>query len=170
MSCIIKLLEMKGDQEFLPVNDSVVIEGGGTYKEHEYLIVFTSGGHRCGYVALKPEESSHIQKNTENIDYPDDMVGCHGGVTFYDNFHAAKDLLPIPCDDFWVGFDAAHCYDAPDPDLTEKYFNDSEEAMRKRKWQEEIARYEDCKHRDFAYMESECHRIIDQLNSWEMVI
>lgn len=168
MSCITKLLELKGAQEFLPVHASLVIEGGGDYKGHEYLIVFTSTGHRCGYVALKPEEHDHIQNVSK--DYPEYILHCHGGVTFYENTHAAKSLLPVPCDDFWVGFDAAHYYDAPDPELTDKYFKDNEETMRIREWQEEICGYDNVKHRDFTYMESECHRIIDQLESWAVAI
>jgi hypothetical protein len=31
MSCITKLLEMKGDREILPIHSQAVIEGGGSY-------------------------------------------------------------------------------------------------------------------------------------------
>ena len=172
MSCITKLLELQGSREFLPVNDSVVIEGGGVYKGHEYLVVFTIGGHRCGYVALKSNEHAKIDEERDLKDnyFLPKNIDCHGGVTFYDNSHAAKELLPVQCDDFWVGFDAAHFHDALDPGLAVKYFNDDEEAQYKRRWQTEIGHYEDSKHRDFAYMESECHRIIDQLESWAVAI
>ncbi len=168
MSCITQLMALKGDKEFLPVHDSLVIEGGGVYKDHEYLIVFTSAGHRCGYVALKPEEHLKITAKKAPDDtcfYPDD-VDCHGGVTFYENTHTAKQLLPIPCEDFWLGFDAAHCYDSADPVLAHKYFGDNSEAVRNNKFSESMAGLNDVEHRSFEYMESECFNIIDQLASW----
>lgn len=168
MSCITQILALKGNKEFLPVNGGIVVEGGGTYKDHEYLIVFTEAGHRCGYVALKPEEHARVQKDSKYKDYPDDMVNCHGGVTFYENTHSAKKLLPIPCDDFWLGFDAAHCYDAPDPQAAKKYFGDNSEATRGARFMESMAKLNDVKHRTFKYMESECFNIIDQLESWEL--
>ncbi len=149
MSCITQLLQLKGDKEFLPVHDEVVIEGGGVYKDYEYLIVFTGGGHRCGYVALK--ESI--------VGEPD--LDCHGGITFYANTHAAKELLPISCEDFWVGFDAAHHNDAKDMELAEKYFPDNEYVQfRKNNHDFYVS---DGIHRTFEYMEKECHSIIEQL-------
>ena len=77
MSCITQLLEMKGDQPFLKADDSVVIEGGGVYKGYEYLIVFVSYGHRCGYVALKEAETERFlkEKAEERYYYPD--LECH---------------------------------------------------------------------------------------------
>jgi hypothetical protein len=149
MSCITQLLELKGDKEFLRIHDEVVIEGGGLYKDYEYLIVFVSFGHRCGYVALK-----------ENLDAEPDLE-CHGGVTFYSNTHTAKDLLPIPCNDFWVGFDAAHHLDAKDMELAEKYFPDNGYVEFKKNNPDSFDSLGI--HRTFYYMEKECHSIIEQL-------
>ena len=163
MSCITQLMALKGDKEFLPVHDSIVIEGGGIYKDHEYLIVFTSAGHRCGYVALKSEE--HLKLSETGQEYPSEP-NCHGGITFYENTHAAKRLLPTPCEDFWIGFDAAHHRDAPDPEKCIAYFGENYEAMRRHKWMEEISHLSNGEHRTFEYMESECFSIIDQLVSW----
>jgi hypothetical protein len=153
---------MKGEKEFLPVHEEIVIEGGGTYKDHEYLIVFTSAGHRCGYVALKPEE--HIKLSEKGQEYPNEP-DCHGGITFYKNTHAAKRLLPTPCEDFWIGFDAAHYLDAPDPLAALKYFGDNSESSRQKHWTESLDRIADISHKTFEYMESECKHIIEQLVS-----
>lgn len=62
MSCIPKILELKGTKEFLPIPSlnqqdkytTTVIEGGGNYKGYDYLITFRDMGFRCGYVALEP--------------------------------------------------------------------------------------------------------------------
>jgi hypothetical protein len=170
MSCITQLMALKGDKEFLPVHDHLVIEGDGVYKDHEYLIVFTSAGHRCGHVALTPEEhlKAIANRDPKNTFFLPDDISWHGGVTFYDNGHAAKHLLPTPCDDFWLGFDAAHCNDLPDPELALKYFNDHDEAKHRAEWITEIGHYKDVEHRTFEYMENECFGIIDQLDSWNL--
>jgi hypothetical protein len=149
MSCITKLLEMKGDKEILPIHAQAVIEGGGTYKGFEYLITFTRHGTRCGYVALS---------NYGDCNFDD--IHCHGGITFQGNDHGAKALLPIPCEDLWIGFDAAHYGDARDIDRTIKYFGELEpgieESYRSLNFPEDI-------HRTFKYMEQNCFSIIDQL-------
>jgi hypothetical protein len=165
MSCITQLMALKGDKEFLPVHDSIVIEGGGLYKDHEYLIVFTTAGYRCGYVALKHEE--HLKLSEEGQEYPSEPK-CHGGITLYENTHVAKRLLPMPCEDFWIGFDAAHWYDSPDPVAALKYFGENTESVRRKNWSESLACFDAVKHRTFEYMESECFSIIDQLDSWNL--
>jgi hypothetical protein len=163
MSCITKLLEIKVDKKILSFNEGVVIEGGGAYKDHEYLIVFTDRGHRCGYVALKPEETERFEKEAEGEGrehyYPD--LDCHGGITFYSRHHAAKQLLPIFCDDMWVGFDAMHFWDAADNKTSIEYFGEN-------RWTKDrelclIPSHKDAIHRTYDYMEKECKGIIDQL-------
>jgi hypothetical protein len=163
MSCITKLLEMKGDQEILPIHDECVIEGGGIYKDYEYLITFTSHGTRCGYVALKPKETEIFdeEKKNEQYYYPD--IECHGGATFYGSDHGAKNLLPVPCTDVWIGFDCAHAGDGYDKELTKKYFHKQTfsdefyESMTGFSLRGEVI------HRTYDYVEQECQSIIDQL-------
>jgi|SRR5579863_4087161 len=161
MSCITKLLEMKGDQPFLFAYDGVVIEGGGKYQGYEYLITFTDWGHRCGYVALQSDDS-----------YDPDEINCHGGITFEGREHAAKDLLSIPCNDTWIGFDAGHGYDFPCYETLKRYFGNDEKILDRAKLIEEV--YGDStylypqnkpigKHRTFEYMTEQCKNIIDQL-------
>lgn len=161
MSCITKLLEMKGDKNCLPIHAECVIEGGGSYKDYEYLITFTSNGTRCGYVALKEKEAAKFEqeKKDKRYYYPD--LDCHGGLTFYGADHGAKDLLPTPCSDMWVGFDAAHAWDIGDMELAAEFFP-GHRFIEYRKNNPEPD-YDDCKHRTYDYIEKECKGIIDQL-------
>src|ERR1700691_3384773 len=108
MSCIPKLLELKGDKEFLPVHDNIVIEGGGKYKDYDYLITFVDYGHRCGYVAIPPLHPVYNDKS----DYPHFSV--HGGITFFEESRFAEELLNHKCADKWIGFDACHGDDRKD--------------------------------------------------------
>jgi hypothetical protein len=163
MSCITKLLEMKGDNEILPIHDECVIEGGGTYKGYEYLITFTSHGTRCGYVALKPEETERFEneRNNEQYYYPD--LYCHGGLTFYGNEHGAKDLLTIPCNDTWIGFDCAHAGDGYDKELTKRYFGKQTFSDDFYETFAGFALNGEVVHRSYQYVEQDCHSLIDQL-------
>lgn len=160
MSCITKLLEMKGDAEFLPVHDQVVIEGGGEYKGYEYLITFTSYGTRCGYVAVPAEQ-----------DYDSSEIHAHGGITFEEDNHGAKNLLPTPCNDMWLGFDAAHWGDMRDMDQAKKYFTGVSRFDATFEILNELhkdvhameSQSPQFSHKTFEYMENECKSIIEQL-------
>ena len=93
MSCITEILKMKSDKEvFVPDGEWIAVEGGGTYKDYEYLIVLNTNGHRCGYVAIPPE---HPYSNTpeeertfmggrkyKHYDYDSLDIEAHGGLTF----------------------------------------------------------------------------------------
>lgn len=156
MSCITKLLELKGDKETLPVHSGVVIEGGGNYKGYEYLVTFTRYGTRCGYVAI-PDGNGR--------DYDD--IRCHGGLTFSGTDHGAKDLLPTPCNDMWLGFDCAHWGDMRCGETAKKYFPEDEQIDMLNDAHIDVHEMElrdpHCSHKTYEYVEQECHSIIDQL-------
>jgi len=160
MSCITQLLEMKGDREILPISPHAVIEGGGVYKGYEYLITFTKRGNRCGYVAI-PDHSRVDMSN----------IRCHGDITFSDTHHDAKDLLPVACNDLWIGFDAAQSYDKRDKKTVIKYFvgslSEDEDQLLDllNKMPYFFAPNPASKFtsKSYDYMEAQCHYIIDQL-------
>lgn len=156
MGCITQLLEMKGDKEILPVHNGVVIEGGGVYKDLEYIIVFTDYGHRCGYVAVPSEYS-----------YDVDNISCHWGITFEGSDHHAKDLLPVPCSDMWLGFDAAHCEDHPCYDTARKYFGDKDKYPLLEEAHKPLYQFRDITHKTYGFMEEQCKFIIDQLVDYQ---
>jgi hypothetical protein len=160
MSCIAQILELKGDLEFLPINENVVIEGGGNYKGYEYLITFTAHGIRCGYVAIPAEQ-----------DYESSHINVHGGLTFEGENHSAKNLLRTPCSDIWLGFDAAHFDDMRDMERAKKYFGDVSlfgapfELINEmyKVAQEMEMREPYCSHKKFEYIEGQCKSVIEQL-------
>lgn len=172
MSCITEILKIKGDQDVLlhTRSDGKVItalEGGGTYKDYEYLVVLSHMGHRCGYVAIPLGHPANELGERENIftkkselDYMELNIPCHGGLTFGSKEHPLKDLLQTPCNDYWIGFDCGHHGDSSDFECLDKYYGKErteyiEETLRL------ISQLGTVK--PYAYAELECKDIIDQL-------
>lgn len=166
MSCITKILEIKGSKEYILATDGVVIEGGGIYKDYEYIITFNDMGFRCGYVALDPDHLLYDKDCTSVYKESDpSYVTAHGGITFHDTHSIVKKILGYECLDKWLGFDAGHCYDLVDLKSVHKYFPNLREA--KKDYVLEMAklfeRDREIKIRTFSYMEDECKQLIDQL-------
>lgn len=174
MSCIPKILELKGDKEFIQVpfnhkgyNRGTVIETGGKYKGYDWLVVFQSMGFRCGYVAIP---SDHPM-NESNKSCPDN-IEVHGGVTFFDENHLSKAFFGNKaCTDKWIGFDAGHSWDILDMKSALKYFPDlSKEEIKHiifmNSCRSEITNF-DSNLRDKQYMEDQCKYMIDQLIEME---
>lgn len=168
MSCITEILKKKGDAEvlYVPREDrsmDLVIEGGGLYKDHEYLITFNDMGFRCGYVAL-PIGHKFYENNLMD---DDEELSVHGGVTFHEQHGLVEDVLGKQCADKWIGFDAGHCYDIVDLESTLKYFPDLKETRKDHVVS--MSHIFECRHdedseiRTFKYMEQECKNLIDQL-------
>lgn len=184
MSCIPRLLELKGSNEILHVparknkNEihGVVIEGGGKYRDYDFLITFNDIGIRCGYVALPPEYSSSKLECRE-YDFPD--LDVHGGVTFFKENHLSEHFFEEDiCRDKWLGFDCGHAGDLLDYNQALKYFHnngsitdgiksmlDLRNTISKELNDNPVIKdnsFED-EPRTFEYVTSECHRLIDQL-------
>jgi len=172
MSCITKILELKGDKEvLLPPTEWIAVEGGGEYKGYEYLIVLNTNGHRCGYVAIPPEHqfSNTPEKERQfmggkkykHYDYDSLDIDCHGGLTFMAPDHGLKDLLDVPCNDMWIGFDCGHYGDACDIEAYKKYFGDTN-AEDKESFFKAFQGLGDTV-KSFNYTKKQCEYIIDQL-------
>lgn len=169
MSCIPKLLKLKGEQSYFKINDLVYLESGGNYRGFDFCVTFTRHGHRCGYVAINPA------KLTRDISY--DNFGdleVHGGITFAEtpDHIFDEDLLgESKCGDIWLGFDAAHAGDKPDEKLAMKLFLNPEMQNyyeMKRRIMEIMAftksfTLSDSEIRTNEYMTQECKNLIDQL-------
>lgn len=164
MSCINQILKITKNQPYTiskGEESSLVIEGGGEYRDYEYLITFTDMGHRCGYVAVKGTEEWHDKESFSDI-----PVECHGGVTFYDSHKTIKNYFEIACKDKWIGFDCAHSGDLKDKECLQKYG-----MTRILKIYEEVEgkypiNYPDwfnANIRDYGYVEEQCKSIIDQI-------
>lgn len=176
MSCISEILKLKGDKPFFTAlnekgNPWVAVEGGGVYKDYEYLIVLNHNGHRCGYVALPPGHPANEVGDRENalygdkeLDYNALDISCHGGLTFGGKHHGLKDLLPVKCEDNWIGFDCGHSGDNSDTECFKEYFGEQMVSRRQSffdTWN--VPDHHAGKVRDFRYVEKECKSIIDQL-------
>ncbi len=179
MGCIAKILELKGDRDFIlaPNNPGIIVEDGGTYKGFEYLTVLNGTGFRCGYVAIDTEHPlyKHNKEGTGD-DYPD--LDVHGGVTFFEKQH----LIESDCDDKWIGFDCGHAGDGWDYDLAISRFesvgnSDAAEGLREvKKIRKETNEKMEYEHPGFKstlmgfetvktkdYVINECRKLIDQL-------
>lgn len=115
-----------------------VIEKLAWYNEYKYVIIFTSLGHRCGYVAvdnthplfgvdysenigskelLQEIKSSQIGKRglinvmcwDGETTTPSMMIDVHGGITYSGGSHRYPTNQFDPA--WWFGFDCAHDYD-----------------------------------------------------------
>lgn len=164
MSCITKILQVKGDKPILiNKHNEIAIEGGGVFKGYEYIITFTNRGHRCGYVAVPETHPLHSSKE----EYPDYEV--HGGVTFFEDARFDEFTGGHKCTDKWIGFDAAHVYDKPCRVTTEKYFNLSKEKDEMRILFDTLEAFQLADpdfgetHKSYAYMVNECRSLINQL-------
>lgn len=168
MSCIQRILAVKGDKEYLVFNESTAVEGGGNYRGFDYLITFRIYGFRCGYVAI-PDDND-IPGVDFSEDYPDFDV--HGGITFNRKpglLSGLEKILEEPaCDDRWIGFDAAHSDDLVQPEKALFIFNDPASIKElnliiKNTYENGLWRRVTAIERTHEYMESECMRLIDQL-------
>lgn len=161
MSCIPKLLKMKGDKEDFRLTPDVILESGGNYKGYDFCVTFTSLGHRCGYVAIP---SSH--KYTDR-DKAESELDVHWSVNFHDKpVNLVNELIGTPCEDIWIGFDAGRYGDKADVEAFQRFFDDLEmlEFIKKIRYPI-LARDDLFKHevRTNEYMTEECKKLIDQL-------
>jgi hypothetical protein len=87
--------------------------GKGNHAGFEWQIVHNGLGNRCGYVKLEPGHP-WFGKGYDEID-----AKCHGGLTF-----AEADTecgAGGPDNGWWIGFDAGHAFDLPDPSLPRRH-------------------------------------------------
>jgi hypothetical protein len=114
----------------------------GIHKGFEWAIVHNNYGYRCGYVKVTSEHPWY-RKGYNIIG-----VKVHGGLTFSE--------ADIPCggDDngWWVGFDCAHSFDAPDSNLPSTSLSFISQSARA-----EIRTQE--------YVLAECHSLCEQAAS-----
>lgn len=77
----------------------------GSVGGFEYLVRHNGIGYRCGYVCIPKGHPWH------GIDYDKITAEAHGGLTYSERGTDGS---------WWVGFDCAHCFDAPDASLYPK--------------------------------------------------
>ena len=87
----------------------------GVHEGYEWEVTSNRTGYRCGYVRI-PEGHPWHGLGYDDVRTADgDWPGVHGGLTFAepdtDCGKGGEDSA------WWLGFDCAHCGDAPDPSL-----------------------------------------------------
>jgi len=83
----------------------------GTHLGYEWEITSNRMGYRCGYVRVPPGHPWYGLHYDAVEPYPE----VHGGLTFSEtDYNCGKGGAD---DAWWLGFDCAHCGDAPDPAL-----------------------------------------------------
>ena len=163
------------------------VESDFTYKGYRCVVIFGDMGHRCGYVGVGADNplygkdySDYLDINKSELDGEpigkrgimpllitandedervrlDVYFNVHGGLTYAGN----RADYPVESNLWWLGFDCAHCGDAYDWDLVEKYWGDNPQMQRRLKinrdlgWDNEIRTQE--------YVENECKSLVDQI-------
>lgn len=124
-----------------------VVEKQFEYKGHDCICVFTCLGFRNGYVSVDMP-----------VDYDDLDIECHGGLTF-------SGELPSyykPSKKYYIGFDCGHCGDGVDKIKAVEYglISEKEALIIADIFGEPV--------RDTEYIEEQCKKIVDQLESGEV--
>lgn len=78
-----------------------IVEKDFEYRGYKCSVILQLMGHRCGYVALKPNDKYF------KIDYTLIPIYCHGGLTYGED-HLYEHTDP---DVYWIGWDYAHYRD-----------------------------------------------------------
>ena len=116
----------------------------GEHLGFEWAVAHNGMGYRCGYVRVPVGHPWHGKS------YMDLNVDVHGDLSFSEPDQ--------PCDtpgadtDWWVGFDCAHAFDAPDPELVLVLPN-------------QAFRVREAEVRTQAYAEAECHSLCQQAST-----
>ena len=118
------------------------------YQGYMCVVLLQRLGHRCGYVGLKDDDPRYGKKYGKL-----DKIECHGGLTY----SAGHLLADVPRGMWWIGFDCAHAWDAPDIEAVREIFGefDAERAA--------ICYNHGAPIRTREYVEAECRNIVDQL-------
>ena len=91
-----------------------IIESDYIYNGFRCICIAQQMGHRCGYIGIP---KGHKFYGINYNEFPDDFE-VHGGWTYSDN------VFLIPSKDiWWIGFDCAHYWDAPDEKIMREFMD-----------------------------------------------
>lgn len=98
------------------------------YLGYQLQVIHNDLGYRCGYVRIPKGHPWHGKTTDWEEDWGKQDAPCvHGGITFAE--------ADVPCDKggaddaWWLGFDCAHCWDNPDPDLPHPEYGEKLHAL-----------------------------------------
>ena len=135
-----------------------LIEEQFMHQGYPCVIIFTTLGHRCGYVGV-PRNHPAYGKNDDEID-----VGVHGGLTYCRD---DQDGYPVAGQDcWWFGFDCAHGGDGQDLKRAREIFQDPALDMLIALQAKSTFR-ESLPVRSQEYVKTECRSLATQLKDME---
>lgn len=116
--------------------------GKGTHAGYDWIVIHNSMGYRCGYVRV-PKGHPWFEQTYVYV-----VANVHGGLT-YSKKDVPTNKVDADVEYWWVGFDCAHAWDAPDPSLPSD---------------RQIPHFDfgDSEVRDQAYVEAECRSLCEQ--------
>lgn len=127
------------------------------YKRYKCVILFTSLGHRCGYVGI-PKKHFLYNKN-----YCDMNICCHGGLTYGANYLQQTNSTNL----YWIGFDCGHYGDGQDVESTERYFKGYPKVLSRVKELNKDSFFGNFSAKSLEFCEQECMQIVDQIIEME---
>lgn len=154
------LIELNNEHECM-------FEGGGEYKEYDYLVVFNELGHRCGYVEL-PENhyiDGVLRSGDDQWEVIETALNVHGGITFTGNYTNPRPILGVKGDEIWLGFDCSHYGDNRDKKTALKYFSHRPEIVYLHGKPSLLP--DSGVIRDYTYVEEQCKHLIEQLIEYD---
>ena len=171
-----------------------VIEKVQVIGDYKYVVIFGDIGHRCGYIALKPDHPLFGVKYSGEVNYPellqeiksstigkksilsvvcwdgettnlDLLIDVHGGLTYSGG--SKKGRYPMLQFDevWWLGFDCGHYGDGQDLVAMHKHFPKRLKELGKFGFWNQGGLV-----RSLEYVSAECERAIQQLKCVEDTI
>lgn len=84
----------------------------GEHQGFQWQVIHNGRGYRCGYIRLPVGHPWHGKSwNDSEVE----EVEVHGCITYAEPDEPCS--KPGPDDAWWLGFDCAHVFDLPDPEL-----------------------------------------------------
>lgn len=175
MGSISRILDLKGDNPLLISSRHLghVVEGGGIYRDHEYLITCVSHTFRRCYICVggRQKDIFDAEKNVskEPAFYCPELKSHHP-VNYYGENFIAKTMFPEVFEkntlyETWIGFNSVGCLGICDVDSIKKYFKTEKDFDSFNKFINQKGTYLTPKYTEsYEFMENECRSIIDQLH------
>ena len=141
-----------------------IIESNFIHEGLRCVVIFTSMGHRCGYVGI-PKTHTLYGKDYDEEFNEENSIECHfdihGGITYA----SSSMVSPIESNGlWWLGFDLAHYMDGKDLDLALKYELLDESTYLKLKEVENMYPISETTVKTLDYCIDECKSLAKQLS------
>lgn len=158
------------------MSESIVEVDQTTKEGYRYKVLFTSMGHRCGYVYIPRSYVFEDMRDTSEF-WPQNLITnisdrlhsfqAHGGITFNESLEdvdidASNNFI------YCLGFDCGHSGDKKDEECFEKYFPEEYESIKQIFSGHTSSLFNTGIVRSQLYCVQECVNLIRQLESMRL--